>query len=46
MHLISDYSATLTLTNGGLDGDTGSQESFDMRASLNKKKKFTGELPQ
>ena len=41
--------ATLTLTNGGLDaidGDTGSQESFDVQASLKKKKKFTGELPQ
>ena len=43
------FKATLTLTNGGLDstdGDAASQESFDLQASLKKKKKFTGELPQ
>ena len=47
VYFFSVLSATLTLTNGGLDdGDTGSQESFDIQASLKKKKKFTGELPQ
>ena len=43
------FTATLTISNGGLDsidGDAASQESFDIQASLKKKKKFTGELPQ
>ena len=41
------FTATLTISNGGLDsldGDAASQESFDIQASLKKKKKFTGEL--
>jgi protein tyrosine phosphatase len=40
---------TLTISNGGLDsidGDAASQESFDIQASLKKKKKFTGSLDQ